>query len=41
MASASTPASIKAANVMSPLMPLKQSKWATFTMRTPVGFYHK
>ena len=31
MASASTPASIRAASVMSPLMPLKQSKWATLT----------
>src|SRR6516162_6028087 len=31
MASTSTPASINAASVMSPLMPLKQSKWATFT----------
>src|SRR5207253_7193977 len=28
----STPASIRAATVMSPLMPLKQSKWATFTV---------
>src|SRR5207302_6017650 len=28
----STPASIRAATVMSPLMPLEQSTWATFTV---------